>query len=95
MQSVLFLEACATSLFGEPEYAGLVGVVLRAMRWVSLSGVSERRSCLTMGGGAEDDQLIVTCIHSGLSWVAPIKSLESVFGMVEVFCWVPDFIVFW
>jgi len=95
MQSVLFLEACATSLFGEPEYAGLVGVVLRAMRWVSLSGVSERRSCLTMGGGAEDDQLIVTCIHSGLSWVAPVELSDCVFFVVEVFCGVPDLIVFW
>jgi len=89
------MEACATSLFGEPQYAGLVRVALRAMRWASLSGVSERRSCLTTGGGAEDDLLIVTCIHSGLSWVALVESLAYVFCIVEVFCGVPDFIVFW
>ena len=95
MQSVQFLEACATFLFGEPEYAGLVGVALRAMRSASLSGVCERRSCSTTGGDAEDDLLIVTCIHSGLSWVAPVESLDCVFCIVEVFCGVPDFIVFW
>jgi len=89
------MAACATSRFGEPEYCELVGVVLRGTCWASLRGLCECRSCLMMGGGAEEDLLIVTCIHSGLSWVAPIKSLESVFGMVEVFCWVPDFIVFW
>jgi len=32
VQSVQFMESCATSLFGEPGYAGLVGVALRAMR---------------------------------------------------------------
>jgi len=89
------MEACATSLFGEPEYSGLLGVALRATRWALFSGVCERRSCLTMGGGAEDDLLIVTCIHSGLSWVVPVESLDCVFCMVEVFCGVPDIIVFW
>jgi len=88
------MEACATSLLGEPEYPWLVGVGLRAMRWASLSGMSERRSCLTTRGGAEDDLLIVTFIHSGLSWVAPVESLDCVFCIVEVFCGVPDFIVF-
>jgi len=88
------MEARATSLFGEPEYSGLVRVVLRATRWASPSGGCERRSCL-MGGGAEDDLLIGTCIHSRRSWVAPAESLDSVFCMVEVFCGVPDFIVFW
>ena len=42
----------------------------------------------------EDDPLIVTCIHSWLSWVAPVESLDCVFCIVEVFCGVPDFIVF-
>ena len=70
-----------------------MGVALRAMRWASLSSVCERLS--TTGGGAEDDLLIVTCIHSGLSWVAPVESLDCVFCIVEVFCGVPDFIVFW
>ena len=95
MQSVHFIEVCATSLFGEPEYSGLVGVALRATRWASLSGVRECRSCLTTGGGAEDNLLIVMCIHSGLSWVAPVESLDCVLCMVEVFCMVSDFIVFW
>jgi len=89
------MEACATSFFGEPQYAGLVGVALRVMRWASLSGVRERCSCLTTGGGAEDDLLIVTCIHSRHSWVAPVESLDCVFCIVEVFCGVPDFIEFW
>ena len=89
------MEACATSPFAEPEYAGLVGIALRAMRLAFLSGVCDRRSCLTTGGGAEDDLLIVTSIHSGLSWVAPVESLDSVFCIVEIFCLVPDFIVFW
>jgi len=89
------MEACATSLLGEPEYAGLVGVTLRAIRWASLSGVCDRRSYLTTGGGAEDDLLIVTWIHSRLSWVAPVESLDCVFRIVEVYCGVPDFIVFW
>jgi len=89
------MEACATSLFGQPEDAGLVGVALRAMRWASCSGVCERCSCLTTEGGAEDDLLIVTCIHSGLCWVAPVESLDCAFCIVEVFCGVPDFIVFW
>jgi len=39
--------------------------------------------------------LIVTCIHSGLSWVALVESLDRVFCIVEVFRGVPDFIVFW
>ena len=88
------MEVWATSLFGEPEYAELVWVALRAMPSASLSGVCEPRSCLTMGGGAADDLVIVTCIHSGFSWVAPVESLDSVFCIVEVFCGVPDFIVF-
>jgi len=50
---------------------------------------------LTTGGGAEDDLLIVTCIHSGLSWVALVESLDCIFCLVEVFYGVPDFIVFW
>jgi len=89
------MEACATSLFGDPEYSGLVRVALQATRRASFSGVCERRSCLTMGGGAEDDLLIMTCIHSGLPWVAPVEALDCVFCMVEAFCGVPDFIVFW
>jgi len=43
----------------------------------------------------EDDLLIVMCIHSGLSWVAPVESLDCVFCIVEMFCGVSDFIVFW
>jgi len=62
---------------------------------VSLSGVCEHRSCLTIGGGAEDDLSIVMCIHSGLSWVALVESLDCVFGLVEAFRGVPDFILFW
>jgi len=88
------MEACTTSLFGEPEYSGLVGVALRATCWAWLSGVSERPSCLMMGGGAEDDLLIGTCIHAGLSWVAPVESLDCLFCIVEVFRGIPDFIVF-
>jgi len=89
------MEACATCLFGEPEYSGLVGVALRGTSCASLSRLRECRSCLTMGGGAEDDLLIVTCIHSGLSWVAPVESLDCVFRLIEVFRRVTDFIVFW
>jgi len=95
VQSVQLIEACATSLLGKPEYSGLVGVVLRATRWGLLSGGRQCCSCLTTGGGAEDELFIVTCIDSGLSWVAPVESLEYVFCMVQVFCGVPDFIVFW
>jgi len=89
------MEACATSLFDEPEYAGLVRVEQWAISWSSLSGVCECHSCLTTGGGAEDDLLIVTCIHSGLFLVPPVESLHCVFCIVQVFCGVPDFIVFW
>ena len=39
--------------------------------------------------------MLVTFIHSGLSWVALVESLDCVFCIVEVFCGVPDFIVFW
>ena len=92
---VQFMEACATSLLSDPEYSGLVGVALRGMHWAPLSRVCAGPSCLIIGGGAEDDLLIVTCIHSGLYWVALVDSLDSVFCMVEVFCGVPDFIVFW
>jgi len=81
--------------FWEPEYSGLVGVGLRATGWASFSGVCESRSCLMIGGGAEDALLIVTCIHSGLSWIAPVESLNCLFCIVEVFCGVPDFIMFW
>jgi len=95
VQSVQFMEACATSLFGEPEYSGLVGVAFLATRWALLPGLSECRSCLMMLGGAEDDMFIVICIHSGLSWLAPVESLHCVFCMVVVFCGVPDFFVFW
>jgi len=72
-----------------------VGVALWAMRWSLLSGLRESRSCLMTGGGAEDDLLIVTCIHCGLSWVAPVASLDCVFSIVEVFCRVADFVVLW
>jgi len=89
------MEACATSSLGEPEYSGLVGVAMRVTRWASFSGVCELRSCFMTGGGAEDNLLIGTCIHTGLSWVAPVESLDCVFCIVEVFCGVPDFIVFW
>ena len=95
MQSVQFMEACATSLLGEPEYSGLWGVALRATRWALLSGVCERRFSLTIAGGAEADLLIVTCIHSGLSGLALVGSLDCVFCIVEVFRSVLDFIVFW
>jgi len=89
------MEACATSLLGNPEYAGLVGVALRATRWAPLSGVDECHSSFTTGGGAEDGLWIVTCIHSGLSWVKPLESLACLFCMVVVFCRVPHFIVCW
>ena len=79
------MEACATSLLDEPEYSGLVGVALRATRWPSLFEVFERRSSLTIGGCAEDNLLMVRCIHSGLSWVVPVESLDCVFCIVEVF----------
>ena len=95
VQSVQFMEACATSFLSESEYAGLVRVALRATRWAALSGVCECRSCLTTGGGAEDDLLIVTCIHSGLSGVAPVESLDCLSCIVEVSCGVADLIVFW
>jgi len=42
-----------------------------------------------------DDLLIVTYIQSGLSWLVPVESLDSVFCIIEVFRGVPDFIVFW
>jgi len=71
-----------------------VGVALQATCLVSLSGVGEGGSSLTMGGGAEDALLIVTCINSGLSWVAPVESFYCVFCIVEVFCWIPEFLVF-
>jgi len=89
------MAACANSLVGKHEESGLVGIALRATRWASLSVVCERPSCLTTGGGAEDDLFIVTCIHSRLSWVAPVESLDCMFCIAEVFCGVPDFIVFW
>ena len=89
------MEDCATSLLGEPEYSGLVGVALRATRWASLSGVWEHCSCMMMEGGAEHDPLIVTCIQSGHSWIVPVESLDCVFCIVEVFRGVPDLIVFW
>jgi len=79
---------------GKPEYSRLVGVAFRARRWASLSWVCKRHSCFTMGVGAEDHLLMVTCIHSGLSWVAPVESLDCVFCILEVFCWIPDFVVF-
>ena len=78
-----------------PEHSGLVRVALRATFWALLSGLRECCSCSMIGGGAEDDLLIVTRIHSRLSWVAPVESLDTVFGKVQVFCGVPDFIVFW
>jgi len=89
------MEGCTTSLFGEPEYSGLVGIALRATPCALLSGVCERCSSLMMGGAAEDDLLIVMCIHSGLSWVSPVELLDCVFCIVQVFCGVQDFIVFW
>jgi len=47
------------------------------------------------GGGVEDDLLIVTCIHSGLSGVALVEALDCSFCIVQVWCRVPDFVVFW
>ena len=95
MQSLQFIEAGATPRFGEQEYSGLVRIGLPATRWGLLSGLRGCRSCLMMGGGVEHDLLTVTCIDSGLSRVVPVESLHCVFCIVEVFCLVPDFIVFW
>jgi len=39
MQPVQRMEPCATSLLGEPEYSGLVGVALPATRWALFPGV--------------------------------------------------------
>ena len=89
------MEACATSLFGEPELSRLMGVVLRATYWALLSAVCESCSCLTREGGVVDDLLIVTCIHSGLSSVAPVQLLDCVFCIVEVFSGVPEPVMFW
>jgi len=88
------MEACATSRFGEPEECVLVRVALRATGWVSISGMCEWCSCL-VGRGADDDLLILKCILCGLSWVAPVELLDTLFCIVEVFCGVPDFVVFW
>jgi len=87
--------ACATSCLREREYSGLVGVAFWALCRVSLSGFCELHYGLTMGGGAEDDLLIVTSIQSGLSWVAPVELLDSVSCLVPVYCLVSDFVVFW
>jgi len=89
------MEASATPLFGGHESFGLVGVAMRATRWGSFSAVWALRSCLTAGGGVEDDLLIGTCIHSGFPWVAPVELLDCVYSIVQVFCGVPNFIVFW
>jgi len=43
----------------------------------------------------EDDLLLVTRIHSGLSLLVLVESLDCVCCMVEVFCRVPDFVGFW
>jgi len=88
------MEACATSLLAEPEYSVIVGVALRATRCAMLSGVCEHHSGLPKGGGEENGLLIVCCIHSGPPRVAPVESFDCVFCIVEVFCRVPDFIVF-
>jgi len=85
VQSVQSMEACSTSLFGEPKYQALVGGALGGTRRAPFCGVCECRSSLTTGGGVQDDLLIVTCIHPGLSWVEPVESLDCVFCMVEVF----------
>jgi len=89
------MKACAPSVLGEPKYSGLVEAVLGATGWPASSGMCERCSGLTRGGGAEASLLIVTCIYSGLSRVAPVESLDCVSYMVQVFCYLPDFIVFW
>jgi len=89
------MEACDTSHLDEPKYLGLVEVVLGEMYCGLSSGVCELRSFSTTGGGADDDSLIVMCLHSGLSWVALVESLDCVFCIVEVFCWVQDFVIFW
>jgi len=39
--------------------------------------------------------LIVTCIPSVFSLVLLLALLDCVFYIVEVFCWVPDFNMFW
>jgi len=84
-----------TSLLDEPALSRLVGVALRATCWASSSSLCKRPSSLTTRGGAEDNPLIVTCIYSRLSWVALVESLDYLFCIVQIFCRVPDFIVFW
>jgi len=46
-------------------------------------------------GPAEDDLLIMTIIHSGLSWLALVELGDCVFGTVEVFCSVPPLDFVW
>jgi len=89
------MEGCVTSLLGEPENSGPVRVAVRATCWAVFSSMCEHRSYRTTGAGADDDLWIGTCIHSGLAWVAQVELLDSVLCFVEVFCRVPDFIVFW
>ena len=89
------MEVWATSGLGKLKCSGLVWVALPAMHWAWSVGVCDRPSCLTPGGGAEDDLLIVTCIHSGPAWVVLVELLDCVFCMVKAFCWVPDFVGFW
>ena len=43
----------------------------------------------------DNDLMMVTCIHSGLSLVALVESSKCAFCIVEVLCQVPVFVVFW
>ena len=72
-----------------------MGGASQAVHWALLSSVGEGRSCLTTGGRCAgpsvDRDGYPLRAFSGIV----MESRDCVFGMVEVFCRVPDFIVFW
>ena len=47
------------------------------------------------GRGSEADLLMVTCTQSWFPGVPGVELFCDEAGSVEVFCWIPSFIVFW
>ena len=73
-------------VLGVPEYSGLIGVIARG---ALMSPQLLRRDC------REGDSSILMCSQSWLPWVPFVELLPEMFGMFEVVCGVPSFVVFW
>ena len=48
-----------------------------------------------VGGGSEVDLVMDTCTRFWFPWVPGVEPFTGDAGIVEVFCWVLSFVIFW